>query len=78
MELKKGFYVIGKDVENSKTFIFGIESKRFDTLLEDENEKDKIEDENFPYVNVETQILEVEWKCGNVLIAIENLKLNMN
>ena len=59
MNLKKGFYVIGRDVENSKTFLFGTDLKVFKTLKEAEIEKGLIDDENFPYVDIETDILEV-------------------
>ena len=70
MELKKGFYVIGRDRENSKTFIFGIESKRFDTLVEAENSKD-ISDELYAYENVETQILDKKPQKGELIIFKE-------
>ena len=59
MKLKKGFYVIGRDKENSKTFNLGIDKKWFATLKEAEEEQDSI-DLDMQHLEVETKILEVE------------------
>ena len=61
MKLEKGFYVIGRDKENSKSYILGSEFKRFDTCEEAEEEKSIAEDESiFGGVETDIQILEVE------------------
>ena len=58
--MKKGFYIIGKDKENSEVFNFGIDILRFDTLEQAKEKKGNLEDEQFPYVDCDIQILEVE------------------
>lgn len=59
MKLEKGFYVIGRDKENSKTFILGSDVKRCDTLEEAEKEQEATELEMLGN-EVETKILKVE------------------
>lgn len=57
--MEKGFYLIGCDKENSKTYIFGIDKKRFDTLEQAEAEQEKEYHENMG-IDLDIQILEVE------------------
>jgi len=59
MKLEKGFYLIGRARDESKTFIISQDRKRFDTIEEAEQE---LEYQEIELLNddVDIQILEVE------------------
>ena len=57
--MKNGFYLIGKDNENTNTYCFGIRTDRFDTLKQAEKEKEIQYHENMG-LDIDIQILEVD------------------
>ena len=58
--MKKGFYLIGKDKENSKTFVLGLNPERFDTFKQAEKRQEVLMLELLND-SVKIEILEV-WK----------------
>lgn len=57
--MKKGFYVIGRNLDEEKAFSFGIDVKCFKTFEEAKVEKSNLEDEH-NFENVQVDILEVD------------------